>query len=641
MRDKVFESLKVGNLSIKNRIAMSPMVTNYCGEDGELTDRYIEYIRERARGGPGLIILEAAYVHPTGKGFRNELGIHKDELISDLKKLTEIVHEEGSKIGIQLYHGGRQTSSDVTGQQVVAPSPIPCPVKQEKPKELTKKEIDEIIDAFAKAAERAKKAGFDLVEIHGAHGYLLNQFLSPYSNKRNDEYGGSFKNRKKFPLEVVKNIRKKVGDNYTVTYRLTSEEFVEGGLTINETKNYAQDLVNEGIDLIHVSGGVYETSHKIIQPFFESEGLYVDNALEIKEAINGEIPVMVVGRLKNPEKLENTIAKGIDMVAVGRGFLADPYFPKKMEEGREEDIRKCIGCNQGCIDRLFAGDSITCLGNPLCGQEYKYNTNKTTTPREVMVIGGGPAGMEAARTAAERGHKVKLYEKENKLGGKFSSVIVPPYKDEFDDLNQYLKKQLEKVGVDIKLGTEVDKDLIENNNVDEIIMATGSTPIKPELPGADRKNVVFAEDVLTGRAEVEGNILVVGAGLVGCETAEYLAEKGFDVQVIEALDQIGADVGSIKPLLLANLNKLNVDISKNTSLKEIKENKVIIEKKGKEQIIEDISTVVLAVGYSENKELLEQLKETNINVQLAGDSVYPRKIIDAIHEGFRAAYNIE
>lgn len=640
MLDAVFESQNIGNINIKNRIAMPPMVTNFCGEDGEITDRYKEYIRERARGGAGLIILEAAYVHPTGKGFSNELGIHKDELISDLKDLTEMVHEEGSKIGIQLYHGGRQTSSTVTGQQVVAPSPIPCPVKQEEPEPLSKEKIKEIENAFGKAAARAKKAGFDLVEIHGAHGYLLNQFLSPYSNKREDEYGGAFENRKRFPLEVVREVKNNTGDDFTVTYRLTSEEFVENGLTLENTKEFARDLVDEGIDLIHVSGGVYETSHKIIQSFFETEGLYIDNALEIKKAIDGEIPVMVVGRIKRSETITDAIDKGIDMVAIGRGLLADPYLPKKLKERREDDIRNCIGCNQGCIDRLFADKSIECLGNPLCGKEYEYENEEASISREVMVIGGGPAGMEAARTAAKRGHKVTLYEKENELGGKFNSVIVPPQKDEFDELNQYLQTQLEKLDVDIKLNKEVDIKLIKDNNFDEVIITTGSTPIKPDVRGVERDNVVFAENVLTGKVEIEENILVVGAGLVGCETAEYLAEQGFQVQVIEALDDIAPDVGTIKPILLNNLEKLNVEIMKNTSLKEIKEKEVVVKRDGQEDIIDNISTVVLAVGYEENNQLYNKLKESKINVQKAGDSSDPRKIIDAIHEGFQVAYNI-
>jgi 2,4-dienoyl-CoA reductase-like NADH-dependent reductase (Old Yellow Enzyme family)/thioredoxin reductase len=641
---KLLSPVQIGTMKLRNRIVMPPMVTNYATNDGAVTKRLKAYHETRAKDGVGLIIVEASYVHPSGKGFTNEVGIYKDELISGLKELTEAVHRHGAKIAIQLYHAGRQTTSKVTGMSIVAPSSIPCPVEQEMPKELSVDEIKELIEAFGQAARRAKEAGFDAVEIHGAHGYLLNQFLSPYSNKRTDEYGGIFENRMRFPLEVVKKVREEVGTDFPVIYRMSAEEYVKGGLTIEDTKIFAQKLVEAGIDALHISGGVYESAAMIIQPAAIPQGCFVENAAAIKKAINSKVPVIVVGRIKDPVMAEQIIQEGkADLVSMGRALLADPELPKKISEGKTQEIRKCIGCNRGCIDRLFQDVDIACAINALTGHETEFDLQTPAkNKKKVLVIGGGPGGLEAARVAALRGHKVViLYEKQEELGGQLRIAAVPPHKEEINDLTNYLISQVEKSGIRIIKGKEADIKMIREIKPDVVIVATGSEPIIPEIPGVSQKNVVTAHDVLRGSVSVGKKIAVIGGGMVGCETAEFLADKGKQVILIEMLNDIALDVGSlVRALLLNRIAEKKITILTKSKVREISTNKVIIEKEDKTEEITGIDTVVIAVGSRHKNELLKSIEGEGIPFYAVGDCVEPRKIMDAIHEGFHVAYNL-
>ncbi|TCO67480.1 FAD-dependent oxidoreductase [Caldanaerobacter subterraneus] len=641
--EKLLEPIQIGSMKLRNRIIMPPMVTNYAAEDGAVTERFKAYHQTRAKGGVGLIIVEATYIHPGGKGFQNQLGIYKDELISGLKELTEAVHKYGAKIAVQLYHAGRQTTLKVTGMQVVAPSPIPCPVKQEKPKELSVDEIKELIEAFGQAARRAKEAGFDAVEIHGAHGYLINQFLSPYSNKRTDEYGGSFENRMRFPLEVVRRVREEVGPDFPIIYRMSAEEYVPGGLTIEDTKIFAQKLVEEGIDALHISGGVYESSAMIIQPAAIPQGCFVENAAAIKKAINSKVPVIVVGRIKDPIMAEQIIREGkADLVSMGRALLADPELPRKVSEGKIEEIRKCIGCNQGCIDRLFQDIDIGCIANALTGHETEFDMESLAkTRKKVFIIGGGPGGLEAARVAALRGHEVILYEKQPELGGQMRIAAVPPHKGEINDLADYLINQVEKSGITIVKGKEADLNTIHEIKPDVVILATGSEPIIPEIPGINQKNVVTAHDVLKGTVTVGKKVAVIGGGLVGCETAEFLADQSKEVTVIEMLDDIAIDVGSlVRALLLNRMAEKKIKVLTKSKVKEISGDKVTIETVNGNQELSGIDTIVIAVGSKPKNDLLKLIEKEGIPVYAIGDCVKARKFMDAIHEGFRYAYSL-
>ena len=363
--DVLFRPIKIGASEVKNRITMAPMVTNYCGSDGIVTERLKDHLGARAKGGAGLIIVEAAYVHPGGRGFSNQIGIYKDELIEGLKDLVDLIHQYGAKIAVQLFHCGRQGYSSITGSPLIAPSPLPCPLCREMPVEMTLKDIDDTIKAFGKGARRAKEAGFDFIEIHGAHGYLINQFLSPVSNIRSDEYGNSFENRSKFPIEIVQRVRKEVGKDFPLMYRISSAEFIPGGLTIENMKAFSVLLVENGIDAIDVSGGVYESNEMIIQPADMPQGIFADNASLIRTAIGACVPVIVAGNIKNPYKAKEILDEGkADIIALGRAFLADADFPIKVMMGKEKEIRICKGCNNGCIGRLFEDKDLSCVINP-------------------------------------------------------------------------------------------------------------------------------------------------------------------------------------------------------------------------------------------------------------------------------------
>lgn len=640
--EKLLEPIQIGTMKLKNRFVMAPMVTNYCTKDGAVTEKFKAYHQTRARGGVGLIIIEAIYVSQAAKGFSNEVGIHKDELIPGLRELTEAVHKDGAKIAAQLYHAGRQTHQAVSGTCLVAPSPIPCPVGQEVPKELKLEEIEGIIEDFGQAARRAMEAGFDAVEIHGAHGYLLNQFLSPYSNKRTDEYGGSFENRAKFPLRVVNKVRAVVGKDFPVTYRMSSEEFVAGGLTVEDTKEFAKKLVEAGIDAIHISGGVYESAAMIIQPAAVPQGCYVANADAIKKAIGGKVPIIVVGRIKDPVAAEEILRTGkADLVAMGRALLADPELPNKVAQGRYDDIRKCIACNQGCIDRLFQDIDIACLVNAMTGHELEYDFKKPAKKKKLLVIGAGPGGLEAARVAAIRGHEVVLTEKNNELGGQMLIASVPPYKEEINDFTKFLTEAVEKLGVKIFKGKATDEASIKEIKPDAIILATGAETIIPNIPGVKLGLVVTGHDVLKKKATVGKKAVVIGGGAVGCEVAEYLALQGKEVTIIEMLDGLALDDGLlVRALLLNRIAAENIQVLTKSKVLEIFADGLAYEKDGKVQKLIGVDTIVLAVGAKSKDSLADMLSKTGVPFVKIGDCVKPRKIIDAIQEGFREAFNL-
>jgi 2,4-dienoyl-CoA reductase-like NADH-dependent reductase (Old Yellow Enzyme family)/thioredoxin reductase len=640
--EKLLQPIKIGAMEVKNRFVMAPMVTNYAGGDGVVTERLKAYYRARSKGGVGLMIVEAAFVDPSGKGYSNELGIYKDDFIGGLKGLVDEVHPFGTKIAIQIYHSGRQSHETMTGGRLIAPSPIPCPVGREEPKEMTKGDINHMIEAFGQAARRAVASGFDAVEMHGAHGYLINQFLSPYSNQRMDEYGGPLENRARFPLEVLGRVRKEVGDAFPIIYRMSSEEFVNGGLTVEDTMAFSVMLSDNGIDAIHVSGGVYESSAMIIQPAAVSQGLYVENASAIKGAIGSRVPVLVVGRIKDPHMAEDILAQGkADMVVMGRALLADPEMPAKVIEGRPQEIRPCIGCNQGCVDKLLTDQDIACLGNALTGREWEFDLDrKASVPKRVLVIGGGPGGLECARVAAMRGHDVFLYEKGHELGGQMNIAAIPPYKGEIKELARFLISQVKDLGVHIKVGEEVDETVIDRIKPDLVMLATGSLPINPDIPGVENNNVLNAEEILAG-ASFGGNVVIVGGGMVGCETAEFLADQGAKVTIVEMMSHVATDMGLLtKALLIQRMKQKGIKIFTKKKVKEINSGSLILEEDGHTESLDHIDTIVLAMGYKSDMNLERIIEDKGIPVYKIGDCSEPRNMMEAIHEGFFYAYEL-
>ncbi|MFQ6067159.1 MAG: tRNA-dihydrouridine synthase, partial [bacterium] len=411
--EMLFRPGKIGSLELKNRIVMPPMVTNYATREGAVTEQYKDYLRERAKGGVGLVIVEATYVHPWGKGFINNLGIDRDELIPGLRQLAEVVHDVGAKIAIQLYHAGRQTSSKTTGCQPIAPSPIPTPGEEEIPKEATIEEIREVVEAFGEGARRAKEAGFDAVEIHGTHGYIINEFLSPYSNKREDEYGKDFEGRLRLAWEVLQRIKEKAGSEFPVIYRINGDECVEGGLTLEVTKRIAKRLQEAGADAFHVTAGVGESNYNSVQPMAMPRGCKAHLAAGVKEVVS--VPIINAGRINHPSIAEEILEQNkADFVAMGRALLCDPEMPNKSLSKNIEDIRICIACNQKCISELVGEEEgpIGCILNVRTGREAEFPIRRVDQKKKVLIVGAGPAGLEAARIAALRGHRVDLFEKD-------------------------------------------------------------------------------------------------------------------------------------------------------------------------------------------------------------------------------------
>lgn len=629
-----FSEGKIGTLTLKNRFIMPAMGTHLSDEEGFITQGLIDYHVARAKGGVAMNITEFSSVHPTTKEAHLP-GVYDDKFIPGLCKLTEAVHEAGGKICLQIWHAGRQTSSRITGQPIIAPSAIPHVVFQEMPVEMTKEQIDEIIEAYGDAALRAVTAGFDAVELHGAHGYLLNQFMSAYSNKRTDEYGGTIENRTRFAVEVVKNIKKKTGKEFPLSYRLSATESVPEGLTIEETMAAAKLLEEAGVDVLHVSNGLFQSLQYTIAPIDVPVGFNVPNAASIKSVVH--IPVIAVGRINDPVIADKLLEEGsCDFVALGRATLADPDFVKKAEEGRYDDIIKCIGCNQGCVggqcpEKDHVGPS--CLRNPATAREVSYAIKPAEVRKRILVIGGGAAGLEAGATLKHRGHEVILCEKNSDLGGQFYLAGKAPTKGEMSEAALQMGRIAARAGVDIRLNTEVTADLIREIAPEEIIVATGSLPFIPPIPGHDKENVVTAHDVLRGTVQTADTVAIIGGGLVGVETAELLTSQGKKVIIIEMLDEVAKElVHTRKVFAVEFINKHGIKTYTNSKCVEIKDQSIIIEKDGIKEELAGIGTVVMAAGSKADTTIADMLKNMDYSYHVIGDALQARKAINAIWE---------
>lgn len=624
----LLKPIKINMMTIKNRMIMPAMGTAYGNLDNTVSDRTKKYIEARARGGVGLIILEYTAVLPEGRAALTQLGIWDDSFQKGLNELVDIAHRYDAKIGIQLHHAGRGTTSKVCGSRPGAPSAV-AGATGEVPKELTKDEIKEITVAFGKAAGRAKKAGFDLVEIHGAHGYLINQFMTPFANKRTDDYGVNIEGFMKFPLEVMQAVREEVGPDFPVLFRLSAEEYIDGGNTLKESLVIAKMLADAGVDGLNISSGLLESRKWIITPPSVEPGLNVPVSEAIKAIVN--VPVIVVGKIHTPELAEDIIKTcKADMVALGRALLADPEFPNKVAAGRWNDINNCVHCLQGCSER-----PIACIVNPELGHEGDCSLEPISKVRNIMVIGGGPAGLEAARVASERGHNVNLYEKEKELGGQVTVAHVPPDKSELKSIIDYRSQKIKNSGVKVVMNKEVTVDDIKIIKPDVVIIATGGLPVKPNIQGLERNHVVFAWDVLNGSVSVGENALVIGGGAVGAETADYLALQGKNVTIIEMLEEIASDMPFVTRMELLERLKKSVTIMTSTKLCRIDQDEIIIERSGQEEKLNLIDTVVLAIGTRPINVLAEKISEEKLKIQVytIGDAVKPRKIQQALAEG--------
>ena len=636
--DNLFSPFSIGALKMRNRIVMPPMATHYASSEGFVTDRQITYYVERAKGGVGYITVEHTGILQQGKASPNMLLISSDEHAFAIERLIEAVHGVGGEIIVQINHAGRQTSTAVTGFPIVGPSPIPCPTRDEIPQELSIGEIQEIIEAFSVAAQRVKKAGADGVELHMAHGYLICSFLSPFSNQRSDQYGGDVQGRARFAAEVLKSVRNKVGPDFPIICRLSGDEYVDGGLNIEETRQIAKLLEKNGADGLHVSACNAASGYLNHPTYYVEEGIFVHLAQAIKSEV--EIPVIAVGRIRNPIMADQIIRDGkADLVSMGRALIADPQIPNKAAEGRFEDIVPCISCNR-CIQTLRQGE-VRCSVNPEAGNEEKFKLAKTDRPRKVWVVGGGPGGLKAAEIAALRGHRVTLFEKNSKLGGRARLAAVPPKKAILNDFLDYLERRVNGLGVTMELEREFTVDMLDPARSDVVIVATGALPRFPDWKGVKESGALSVDDVLSKEGEIGEKVLVIGGGGVGVETADYLSESGKEVTVVEMLEEIASDlVFHLKHDLSERLSKKDVTILTSTRVKELGKGYAVIEDASGVKKIDGFDTIVLAVGSIPDDRLAKSLEGEVPEVYVVGDASKPREILEAVYEGEEIAVKI-
>lgn len=642
MLEQLFSPLKIGKLELKNRLVVPAMSCSFCEPmNGQVTDRFINYYAARAKGGWGLLITEYTTVDKSGKAVLGQPALWDDSLIVGHKKLTDAVHKYDGKIFVQLHHAGRETVPDlIGGEQTVTSSAMLSPMMPTVPRELSTDEVKALVVKFIDAAERAKKAGYDGVEVHGAHGYFIAQFLSLYVNKRTDEYGGSLLNRARIVMEIISGIKERCGRDFPVIFRISVDEFSPGGNTIEDVKTIAVLAEQSGADAIHGSCGTYYSMDTIIAASSARHGVLTDYSAELKNTVS--IPVIAVNRINDPILADTILKSGkADAIAMGRGSLADPELPDKAKEGKFEEIRNCISCLQGCIGHYYKGIPTGCMINPATGREAELAIKPAGAKKKVFIAGGGPGGMEAAIVAAQRGHEVELFEKGEKLGGQFLLASVPPYKGEVNTFTIWQKNQLKKYNVKVHLNTALTPELVANGKADAVIVATGAEASMPKIKGVENPKVVQAADVLAGKVVVGLNAVVIGGGQVGAETANHLAQHNRKVTIVEILPEIAVqEVGPVLRVLLRDLASKNVQIYVNTKVLEITEEGLKVCGNGKEEISLAADTIVIATGSKSVNDLAEKLQGKVKNLVMIGDAAKVGTAEEAILEGYQAGLEV-
>ena len=536
----MFSPVQIGNVTVPNRFVVPPMGNNLANTDGTLSDASLSYYEARAKGGFGLITIESTVVYEQAKGGPRKPCLFEDRCVESFKRVADACHAYGAKMSIQLQHAGPEGSSALTGYPLKAASAMPAAAGRETPEAVTKEELYRIIECYGDAARRAQLAGIDMVELHCAHGYLVSTFISQRTNNRTDEFGGCFENRMRLPRLIIENIRRKTGGMMPVICRINASDEVPGGQSVQDAAAVAAYLEQEcGVDAIHVTRAVHLHDEFMWAPGVTHGGFNAELVTEIKRAVT--VPVIIVGRFTEPQYAELLVKQGrADLVAFGRQSIADPELPNKARNGRLESLSPCIGCLLGCVPNMFAGKPITCAVNPCVGKEHVLTP--VDSPKKVVVVGGGPGGLYAAYACAKRGHKVTLLEKNAEHGGNFRIAAYPTGKGQLTEAIRSMIVHCEEEKVDIRVNTEATEELLKELKPDAIILAAGSNPLILPIPGLNSCGFVTAQDMLAGKSSVGQKVLVVGGGMVGCEAAEYLAERGHEVGIIEMKNVIAEDV---------------------------------------------------------------------------------------------------
>ncbi len=657
---ELVKPIEIGGLWIKNRVAMAPMATlGMLNPDGSMTQRAIDYYIERARGRVGLIISGVFKVENDLDPLIQGVPIVSPTSVATFAELVEALHALNTRLFVQLTAGfGRVATPFMLRGRPVSASALPNHWDPQLTcRELKTHEVETIVKAFGEAAAVLAETGVDGIELHGHEGYLFDQFTTALWNRRNDKYGGDLTSRLTFPIEALQTIKKQVGQNYPVVYRyglkhyikqwgeaaLPGEDFAELGRDVSEGQEMAKLLQQAGFDALHVDAGSYDGWYWAHPPLYQDHACLTDLAAAAKEVV--DIPVIAVGRLDVPDLAEEVLQKGsADMVAIGRGLLTDEHWMRKLEEGQVKRIRPCIGCHDGCMGRIFNGRPLSCAVNPAAGRERIYALEPAAKPRQVVVIGGGVAGMEAARGASIRGHQVILYEKGDALGGHLIPGSVPAFKKEIEHLRKWYEHELEELGIDVRLNTEVTVDHVQAEDPEVVIVATGSRPLIPDVPGIQQDKVINEIDFLLGRRQVGDHVTVVGGGLVGCEAALWAAQQGKQVTIVEMLDELmaaGIWVPQMNKVMLLDLLKQHdVRIITGLTLTQVDDQGLVLMDKAFNRTQVPSDSIVVATGFEADRQLYGSLLGQAPNVYLVGDAREPRNIRGAIWDSYEVARGI-